>query len=523
MYTDNMNKNLIRMLRVVRSLAVMAVLSGLAWANSDAACEALVNLRLPNVNMLSAFTVPADDALPAYCSLRGYVRPAINFEIRLPTENWNGGFYMAGCGGFCGQLLADAPGFVNAMNYGLARGYAAATMDGGHWGTGSTDGRWAYFNRLAEIDWGERAVRETALVANQVIDAFYNSAPEPRIFAGCSTGGRQAHMLALRSPELFDGIISGAPALNYTDLVGTFMAAVVQHNSDADGQPILTPDLVPLIQAAVYEQCDAADGLEDGLLSDPDSCSVDWTALACNGDSDEPCLNDAQLETLQGWYNEGARNSAGEQLYPATIPYGSEPYWGLWLTGSSGGNGLVPTFTSQFLRFMAFQRDPGEDYSPLDFDFDEDPARLEFMGAIYNAHDPDLSAFAAAGGRMITWHGLADAIVPHGKTLTHYQAAAEQAGGLETLQDFNRLFLIPGMDHCGILPGPGISSAGFDPLTALEDWLASGEAPDSLITNHPGSDDHEPWSRPVCAWPAVAEHTGGDWREAENFRCVLPD
>ncbi len=488
-------------------------------AAAEDACRALADLRLNDVNMLSAVPVAATEDLPAFCSVRGYVRPAINFEIRLP-EDWNGGFYMAGCGGFCGQLLSDASGFVNAMNHGLRRGYAAATMDGGHWGANSVDARWAYHDRLAEVDWGERAVRATAEVAQAVTTTFYGEAPAPRIFAGCSTGGRQAQMLALRSPGLFDGILNGAPAMDYTGLVASWMASVVQANTDADGGRIIGPGDVALIRDHVLAQCDAADGLEDGLISDPDACTVDWTPIACEAGADAPCLSEAQIDTLTTWTETGAVNSAGDSLYPATVPLGSEPFWGLWLTGFEGGGGaLVPVFNQNFLQFMAFRDDPGEAFTSMDYDFDTHPEEVAFMGAIYNADTPDLSAFAEAGGRMITWHGLADAIVPHGKTVAWAEALRETHG--EDLDAVNRLFLIPGMDHCGIQPGPGITAAGFDPLSAMEAWLDTGAAPDALeITRH-DSDGNVDWERPVCAWPARAEHDGsGDWRSADSFACV---
>ncbi|MGY6635443.1 MAG: tannase/feruloyl esterase family alpha/beta hydrolase [Alkalilacustris sp.] len=500
-------------------LAPAAILSLALPAAADDACRALADLRINDVNMLSAVPVAASDDLPAFCSVRGYVRPAINFEIRLP-EDWNGGFYMAGCGGFCGQLLSDAPGFVNAMNHGLRRGYAAATMDGGHWGANSVDARWAHHNRLAEVDWGERAVRTTAEVAQAVIAAHYGDAPSPRIFAGCSTGGRQAQMLALRSPGLFDGILNGAPAMNYTDLVATWMASVVQANTDAEGQRIIGPGDVALIRDHVLAQCDAADGLEDGLISDPDTCTVDWTPIACGEGTNAPCLSEAQLDTLAAWTETGAVTSTGESLYPATVPLGSEPFWGLWLTGfEGGGGGLVPVFNQGFLRFMAFRDDPGESFTSMDFDFDTHPAELAFMAAIYNADTPDLSAFAEAGGRMITWHGLADAIVPHGKTVDWFEGLRATHG--DDLDAVNRLFLIPGMDHCGIQPGPGITAAGFDPLTALEAWLDSGAAPETLQITRRDSDGAVDWERPVCAWPARAVHDGtGDWRTGAGFTCT---
>ena len=506
-------------------LFLAAVVAMPSAATAQQSCTALVDLRLNDVSFLSAAEVPEADGLPAHCSVLGFVRPAINFEIRLPLEGWNGGFYMAGCGGFCGQLLSDAPNFINAMNPGLRRGYAVATMDGGHWGAGSTDARWALDNRVAEVDWGDRAVRETARVAQAVIDAHYGAAPAPSIFQGCSTGGRQANMLAARDPELFDGIISGAPALDYTGLVATYMAAVVQQNTDADGNPIVTPDIVPFIQETVYAACDAVDGLADGLISDPLSCTVDWTQHACDAEAETAaCLSEAQIATLQGWYETGAVNSAGERLYPATIPYGSEPFWWLWLTrNDAGAGGLVPLFNRNFLQFMAFPEDPGEGYSASDFDLDTDPARLALMASIYNADDPDLTAFRDAGGVMITWHGWADAIVPPGKTVDYHQQVADSMGGLDAVGDFSRLFMIPGMDHCGLLSGPGIDQNGVDLLSAMEAWLDTGEAPGQLLTTRTDADGAAVWARPVCAYPAEAVWSGqGDWRDPTTFSCVTP-
>ena len=197
------------------------------------------------------------------------------------------------------------------------------------------------------------------------------------------------------------------------------MSAVVQANTAADGSPIITPDVVPLIGETVLAQCDATDGVEDGLVSDPDACRPDFTELVCEAGQNSPCLRPEQVATLDVWYTKGATNSAGEPLYPATIPPGSELFWPLWLTGNDTTPPLVPLFNKNFLAFMAFQDDPGESFGSADFDFDRDPPRLEFMGAIYNSDVPDLGAFAAAGGRMITGTASADAIVPHGKTVAY--------------------------------------------------------------------------------------------------------
>jgi len=445
-------------LAALAALAVPAATLSSAPAQEPAPvaehCAALADLAINDANLLSASVVPAAEGLPEFCRVLGYVRPAINFEVRLPTADWNGKVYMVGCGGFCGQLESDRAGFINAMNSGLRRGYASVAMDSGHWGASSADGRWAHHNRLAEIDWGRRAVPATARVALVLTEAFYGRAPAQRYFQGCSTGGRMALMAAQQTPELFDGIIAGAPALDYTGLVATFFAALVQANTGPDGTDIVTPNVVPLVRDAVYAACDGADGLEDGLIADPRRCTFDPAGLQCAADEGEDCLTAAQVETLRTWYD-GARDSVGERLYPGGIPYGSEPFWWLWLAGDGQGNGrLIPAFNADFLRYMAFQDDPGAGYGPLDFDLDTDPARLAFMSAIYNADDPDLTAFSDAGGRLLMWHGWADAIVTPWRTLDYFAAVQDAAGGAGAAAEFVRLFMVPGMDHCGLLARP---------------------------------------------------------------------
>ncbi|EKE44599.1 Feruloyl esterase [Oceaniovalibus guishaninsula JLT2003] len=449
----------------------------------------------------------AKDDLPGYCRIAGTIRPAIGFEVRLPTSDWNGKFYMAGCGGFCGKVDADSPNLFNAINHALKRGYAVATMDGGHWGSGSTDARWADANPVAEADWGYRAVEETTRVAKALTTAFYGEDPRHAYFQGCSTGGRMANMAAMRMPDAFDGIISGAPALDYPGLVGTSFAWIAQANTDRDGNPILQPEDARIVADAVIAACDAADGVEDGIVSDPPACRFDPATLD---------LAPEKIAVLDAWYSEPV-DSAGTLLYPAAVPVGSEAFWPLWLTGMPGGGGaLVPrAFGPNFLRYMAFPDDPGADYSPQNFDFDTDPARMAPQEDIYNSDDPDLGAFAESGGKLLMYHGWADAIVFPGKTVAYFEDLQQTTGG-----DFARLFMVPGMDHCGIqTTGPGIAQDGIDPLTALERWVEDGAAPDSIETTKT-AEGTPVWTRPACAWPAKAVFSGeGEWQDAANWSC----
>lgn len=495
----------------------------LAFSQHDRAldCPGLADLRIEDTNLLSATVVPASDELPAYCRVLGYVRPAINFEIRLPTADWNGKFYMAGCGGWCGG--SGSPGGANSVIPGLKRDYAVSTMDGGHWGEDLFDGRWAYHDRRAEIDWAHRAVHETARVTKVIIEAFYGRPPEWSYFQGCSTGGRQALMEALRYPDDFDGLVSGCPhpKATGTDIQGAWIARA---NTGPDGRNLITPADVPLVREAVYEACDAVDGLEDGLISDPLACRFDPATLACERDQMDDCLTAEQVEALRKMYA-GPRDSDGRELY-AGLPLGSEPYWGFWITGETPdvNDDFRRRISTQFLRYMAFPDDPGEEYSLADFDFDRDPERMERMGKIYNVNDPDLDAFRESGGKLLMWHAWADAAPPPTETIAYYEAVEEHFGSRERTQNFFRLFMVPGMDHCGIGEGPGIKHDGFDPLTALERWVEEGEAPASLLTTKTDSTGAVLWTRPVCPYPKRAVYDGeGDPDEASSFECVTPD
>jgi feruloyl esterase len=500
-------------------------------------CGGLANLRIESANLLSAAEVPGSDDLPAHCRVLGYVRPAINFEVRLPLPwNWNRNFYMTGCGGFCGTLDSDRPGFTNAMNYGLRRNYAVATTDAGHWGSSVVDGRWALSNPVAETDWGHRAVTETARVAKAIIRAYYGTGHGRAYFAGCSTGGRMAAVEASRYPNDFDGIIAGAPALDYTGLVATFFAWTTQANVGPDGHSRIFPVAkVGLVRDAVYRACDGTDGLKDELVSDPRRCEFRPASLQCRaGDNAADCLTAAEVGVLERWYA-GPTNGRGERLYPGGIPLGSEPNWARWLTGTDAAAPLMPAFAEGFLRYMAFEPDAGASYRVVDFDFDRDPPRLATMAEVYNAatFEPgkpggvsarDLSAFRGRGGKLLLYHGWGDPLVTPQLTVDYYEAVARAAGGVDHARNFARLFMVPGMDHCGInTDGPGIADTGIDPLAALEAWVERGQPPESLLTTKTDATGQTLWRRPVCAYPQTARYDGsGDPSDPASFHCSGP-
>lgn len=512
--------------------ALVFALSTTSLAAED--CAGLADLKIENANLLSATQVAASGDLPAYCRVLGYVRPAINLEVRLPLQNWNGKLYMAGCGGFCGTLNADAPGFTNAMNFGLRRNYAVATSDSGHWGTGAVDARWAMNNPVALMDWAQRAVAETARVTKAIAKAHYGTEQTKAYFAGCSTGGRMAAMEALRNPKDFDGIISGAPALDETGLVATFFAWVTKANTGPDGKPIFPVSKVKLLGDAVYAACGEKGAVKDGIVADPRACYFKPAALQCRAGDAADCLTAAEVDVVQKWYR-GPVDAKGRQLYPGGIPFGSEPHWPRWLTGTSApGTPALPLFAQDFLRYMAFQPAAGPSFRATDFDFDRDPPRLATMAAMYNVatFDPatgtteagDLSAFRDAGGKLIMYHGWADSLVTPQLTVDFYEQLTKKSGGIAATQSFARLFMVPGMDHCGIQTGgPGIADTGIDPLSALERWVEKGEVPAELIATKTAPTGETLWRRPVCAYPKIARYKGsGDATDPTNFTCHGP-
>ena len=504
-----------KLLTALFALLLMAPLTARAEVAAD--CAAIANSRIEATNLLSSTIVPAANGVPEYCRVLGYVRPAINFEVRLPTTDWNSKFLMIGCGGFCGSL--DTPGQLGTMNRGLRRGYAVAITDAGHWGATPTDGRWAMDNPVARADWGWRAVTETARVSKTIVNGLYGTAAQKSYFDGCSNGGRQALMEASRFPDDFDGIIAGSPAMDVTHLAGALFAHLLQSNTGADGRPIFTNAKLHLVTYAAAAACADA----DGLVQDPRVCRFKPATMACRpGDLPETCLTPAEAGTLEKWYA-GPVSRAGTPLYSGGIPTGSEVFWPEWLTGNGKTDGQDMQFAREGLRYVAFAVSPGPLFDPVrDYDIERDLPKARPMEAVYDSSNPDLSKFNARGGKLIVYQGWADAIVTPFRTVDYYDAVTKAAGGQANVEKFARLFMIPGMDHCGASnAGPGVDNRGFDPLVALETWVEKGHAPAQLVTTKLDTDGKPKWSRPVCAWPQVAKpKPGADRSRADGWSCA---
>jgi len=505
----------------------------LVSGTADASCESLAFERFGGDDfptlITSAQTVEATDSLPAFCKVEGYVAPQIGFELRLPTQGWNEKFLMQGCGGLCGIIK------IQSADDALARGYAVTNTDLGHKGQ-PFSGIWAYNNRTAEIDFGYRATHAVANVAKRIVRKFYDQLPTFSYFRGCSTGGRQGMVEAQRYPDDFDGIISGAPVLNETGVGALHLIWSVRANLDAAGQAILDGAKLPFVYQKVLEKCDAIDGVTDGLLTDPRRCDFTPQDLLCADDSAAgQCLTPDEAQVIQKLYD-GPMNSSGESLYTGGLMRGSEYEWapGLVGLGEEPALALQMPMLNDFVAYMAFDPDPGPGFTMMDFDFDKDPPRLQKMEAIYSATNPDLSAFRERGGKIIMYHGWDDLEVPPLSTVEYYDQVTTRAGGVDSVQDFYRLFMLPGVAHCRRGPGPD----AIDYLSYLEDWVEAGRAPDSVTASHlnveqsydglppvrfPLPQSSVDYARPIYPYPAAPEYIGeGDvkdplsWRSSED-------
>ncbi|HET6565068.1 MAG TPA: tannase/feruloyl esterase family alpha/beta hydrolase [Xanthomonadales bacterium] len=480
-------------------------------------CSALLGQQHENIRLDSAEVVSGRAGLPAFCAVRGTIEPTVGFEMRLPVEGWNGKLFQAGCGGYCGAVLPDKPGWSNTINGALQMGYAAITTDSGHQG-GLGDASWALDNPKALELYAHSSIPLAHAAAVQLSAAYYGTEPQRSYFGGCSNGGRMGAIAAQRYPQLFNGIFAGGSVLNLSQNGGIFGSWVVQANSSPDGSRILTAEnfaaKLPLLQAEVLAQCDSSDDRQDGNISQPRACEPDLPRLpACPnsaGGPDSPtndtasCFTEAELGVLNRWY-QGPQNTAGEQLYPG-MPPGSERYWLVWFLDPPGQTAPGNALGGDYARYMGFPEGVPENYTALDFDFDHDPPRLAAQGELLNALDPDLDDFREAGGKLLMWHGWQDPLVLPDQSVAYYQQVETQAGGTAAAQDFVRLFMIPGQGHCWEMPAEQPDQ--FNPLFVLEQWAEQGKAPDTLLLTTPpaeaGSTARQGQSAVVCPYPIAA-------------------
>jgi len=515
------------------ALLTLIAMGGLNAAAGD--CEGLAKLTLPGTAITVTQTQPAGkfqppsggalDNLPAFCRVAGVIKPTpdsdIKFEVWMPAEGWKGKFQGVGNGGFAGSIsyggLADA----------VRNGYAAASTDTGH-EAGGTDASWALNHPEKTVDFGHRAIHEMTVQGKAITAAYYGSAPKRSYFSSCSNGGRQALMEAQRYPADYDGIIAGAPANYWTNLL---ISAISNMKATAgDAASYIPQSKLPAIQAAALHACDGGDGVSDGVIENPGICRFDPATMICKGSESDACLTAPQATALKKLYD-GTRTGKGKKIFPGYAPGGEAEQggWGPWITGQAPEKSLMFAFGINYFRNIVFS-DPAWDYKTFDIDRDA-PKAIAAGEAALNATNPDLAAFRNRGGKLILYHGWSDAAIPAQNVIDYYERVVKKMGAAKTAE-FVRLYMAPGMQHCGGGSGPNVFGQGgvargdakSNIGMALEQWVESGVAPNEIIAaKYKGSNAASGVvrTRPLCVYPKTARYKGtGSTDDAANFACA---
>jgi feruloyl esterase len=443
----------------------------------------------------SSVLVAATAADPAYCHVTGSIESRIGIDLRMPERGWNGKFMEVGCGGWCGTILSS---FCKDP---LRRGYACIASDMGHKGT-PVDVQWAQNNLQGQLDFGFRATHVAAVAGKAIAAQYYGARPTRSYFVGCSTGGYQGVTAAQRFPWDFDGIVAGAPDIDQTH--ANFRALwLARVKRDAAGNQLLGKQDMTLLHDAALALCDRDDGVKDGIIGNPRGCKFKPEAVLCKSGETSGCLSSKQVDAAKKIYA-GPMNSAGEPTSTGSFLVGSELAWGAeWPTKS----------LEDFFRYGLPGYSTGPDWKYTDVDFDRDYQRFGLAPHFENSN-PDLRRFEAAGGKLIVYHGTTDTVDPPAPVIDYYETVEKTMGGRKNTQDFFRLFLIPGMDHCV----GGVGAMNVDWLRELEDWVENGKAPDVIVGTHAGRNNEPGFTRPLYPYPAYAKYKGkGDVNRAENF------
>jgi len=467
-------------------------------------CEKLTSLRLPDVKIISSEEVTIGSS---HCRLLGIIGKEIRFELLLPN-NWNGIFIMGGGGGFVGSIQNAARSSVN-------NGYATSGTDTGHEGKNVLSADWAFNNMERQLNFGHLAIHRTAEVSKAIIGSYYGDYPKYCYFMGCSRGGGQAMMEAQRYPEDFDGIVAAAPAFNWPAIAAEFVQNTQAVYPGKLTGAAISREHLRILQEAVLKQCDTIDGIKDNILNNPGKCKFDFAALPkCPEDvPGKECFSSIQILAIKKIY-EGVDIGNGIS-YPGFPPGGeNEPAgWVTWITGSgeksmnSGYPSLQAGFGIEIFKYLILQ-DPDWDYRSYDFTGYENEIR--YASAYLDATSTDYSGFRNRKGKIIFWHGWSDPALSAYTTIAHYNAVKTDDPHLE---DYMRLFLLPGVLHCGGGNGP----AQVDWIALIRDWVENNKAPERVILSK-NIGGMEVMTRPVFPYPVEAVYDGkGDPDKEGSF------
>ncbi len=474
------------------------------------ACGELKSLQLPDVDLIKVERqeVTENEKMP-FCRVLGTIGTEINFELLLP-DKWNGRFVMGGGGGFVGEIQ-------NNERRRIQEGYATVGTDTGHKGSG-IQADWAYNNLERQVNFGHAAVHRTVEVSKVIQYYYYGSNPEYSYFLGCSRGGGQAMMEAQRYPEDFDGIVAGAPAFTWPAIGAEFIQNMqyLYPMPDMLDNPVVTRENLKLLQQLILYQCDEKDGVKDGILNDPRECSfdLDFLPVCPDDESSDDCFTLIQVEAIRAIYT-GITNQNGE-IYPGFPLGGEDELWGWynWIVGPFEGSAdmkfpcLQYGFGTEMFKYLVFN-DPDWDYLSYDFtNFEKD---TELAASNLNATSTDYATFRDHNGKLIIFHGWSDAALSALSTIEHYEAVKKADPKADA---YLRLFLLPGVLHCGGGPGPDQA----DWLKIIRDWVENGKAPERVVMTKT-INGKKVMTRPVFPYPRKAVYDGqGDPDTEGSYR-----
>ncbi|QQE08744.1 tannase/feruloyl esterase family alpha/beta hydrolase [Cupriavidus sp. ISTL7] len=487
-----------------------------ASANAAQACAQLAGKTIAGATVTAAATVAANGPQPLFCKVNATIAPKLNLELRLP-DRWNGKLYYGGGGGYNGSIPGiDVPTNLTA----LKQGYATVNSDSGHSGN-VLSADFALDDPHAAALFGHQSVPTVMSSARQMLQTAYGKAPERSYFEGCSNGGREALMAAQRNPDLFDGIIARAPAYNWVGFMGAF-----NRNAKALAAPggMVNAAKINLLAKAVRDACDAQDGIADGVVSNPQSCSFDPAVLRCSGGTDagDACLSDAQLAAVQSWtspavWANGAYSNAGWALSGNEDDPGA---WSAWLTGNGNVNMALQFLFQDTTVKNYLARDRSQ--NSLAYTWDSNVAALANLSNLNDATNTDLRPLKNSNAKLILWHGTNDAALSFKATNAYYEGMVAAVGGQASADEFVRYYLAPGVNHCA--GGPGADQT--DLLAALDSWVTKGDAPGTLTATKENNGANA-FSRPLCRYPQYPRYTGpandaAAAAQASNYTCTAP-
>ena len=462
---------------------------------TDAQCDSLLRTDLSQVEdapgkIISSAVITGAGNIPSYCEVNGSAWRDVKFRVRLPVAGWNGKLVVFGTGGQAGGFLPDDPQSpVSSSGSALRQGFATATHNGGHVST-ETDAEWAYRNESALLDYGFRAPHVAGLISRAIVRQSYGRPAKLVYFSGCSNGGREALQMAQRYPYDYDGIVAGAPSMRWSDL---FVHLYWFSNRIYGSNAVLDSSALKVLHSHVLAQCDRIDGKLDGILDDPRQCQVDLAAITCKSAASTHCLAPAQAAAAREIYD-GPHDAAGRRIAHSSAMPGSELVW-----DDFAG---IESYAPSVFRYQSFMPPAGPAFTPDESQLRDYLRRSGGSDAIISASNPDLRRFRDRGGKLLSYMGWNDPLGGIRETLDYYSTVERVMGERRATQDFYRLFMVPGMNHCS----GGDGAYQIDWLAAIDAWVDDRKAPDTISGYHPGDDGKPVFIGTVSPLPSENKH-----------------